>query len=399
MIDLAGHDVVTRATNDEALDSGMKLALSGAQRDARDRARRFVQERIAPHAGRWDREERMPLEVIDDLRSRGYLGAPLPTEAGGGGMEPITYGLITQEIGKGCSSVRSLLTVHDMVGVALSRWGSRAVKEEVLPRLGRAEWIAALALSEPNAGSDAASVETEAREEGEELVLTGKKRWISFGQVADLFLVLARWGGELTAFLVPANAPGLSRQAISGIEGTRASLLADLHLNDCRIPRRYLVGRKGFGLSHVFSVALDHGRYSVAWGAVGIAQACLDACLEHTTRRVQFGVRLADHQLVQRTLTEMIVASRGARLLCYRAGYLRQIGDPGAVPETMIAKYFSSRAATRSANDAVQLHGAIGLSDRSPVGRYLRDARVTEVIEGSTQIQQISIPRYPLEEL
>lgn len=378
---------------------GMHLELSAAQKEARQRFRGFVGQYIGPDAGLWDRQGRLPLEIIDRLRAEGYLGAPLPREAGGGGMDAITYGLLTEELARGCSSVRSLLTVHDMVSLAVLRWGSRRLKDDVVPSMARAERLAALALSEPNIGSDGASVETEARTDGDAYVLQGRKKWITFGQVADLFLVLARCDGKPVAFLVPAETPGLSRRPIRGMTGTRASLLAELELEACRVPADHLVGRVGFGFSHVVSTALDHGRYSVAWGAVGIAQACLDACLDYSAQRRQFGVELREHQLIQRQLTEMIASTRAARLLCFRAGHLRRMRDPGAVPETMIAKYFASRTATRAANDAVQLHGANGLSEEYPVERYLRDARVTEIIEGSTQIQQISIPQYPLEEL
>jgi alkylation response protein AidB-like acyl-CoA dehydrogenase len=165
------------------------------------------------------------------------------------------------------------------------------------------------------------------------------------------------------------------------------------------VPADHLVGRLGSGITHVAATALDHGRYSVAWGAVGIAQACLDACLDYTAARRQFGQPLAGHQLVQRKLTEMIVNTRAARLLCLHAGYRRSTGAPDAATDTLIAKYFASRAATRAAGDAVQLHGANGLSQDYPVERYLRDARVTEIIEGSTQIQQVAIARCPPEEM
>ncbi len=377
----------------------MRLELSEPQKEARRRFRDFVRERIAPEADRWDREERVPRAVIDDLRRRGYLGAPLPEAAGGGAMDAITYGLLSEEIARGCSSVRSLLTVHDMVSLAVWRWGSRSLKAELLPRMARAELLCALALSEPGVGSDAASVETEARRDQEHYLLTGRKKWITFGQIADLFLVFARCDGQVAAFLVDADSPGLARRPIRGVMGTRASLLAELELAGCRVPAGRLVGRVGFGFSHVAATALDHGRYSVAWGSVGIAQACLDACLGYTAERRQGGAYLNQHQLVQRKLTEMIANTRAARLLCYRAGYLRQIGDPGAATETMIAKYFASRTATRAANDAVQLHGARGLSEETSVARYLRDAKVMEIIEGSTQIQQIAIARFPPEEL
>ena len=376
----------------------MQLALTDAQKEARLSFRDFVRDKIVPFAGQWDREGRIPFQIVDELRRRGYIGAPLPAKSGGGDMDPITYGLLTEEIAKGCSSVRSLLTVHDMVTLAISRWGNQELKAKVSAG-AKGELLCALALSEPEAGSDAAGVRTEARLEGDEYILTGRKKWITFGQIAHLFLVLARYDGQLAAFTVPADSPGFVRRPLEGVVGTRASLLAELEFNQCRIPRHCLTGRVGFGLSHVVSTALDHGRYSVAWGSVGIAQACLDACLTYTASRRQFGVELRRHQLVQRKLTNMIADTRAARLLCYRAGYLRQIGDPDATAETLIAKYFSSRVAVRAANDAVQLHGANGLTEEFQVERYLRDAKVMEIIEGSTQIQQMTIATSPVGEL
>ncbi len=393
-------DPADTATAEAAEGPGMRVELAAAEKAARQRFRDFVDDRIAPHADLWDRQERVPATIVDELRSRGYLGAPLPREAGGGGMDAVTYGLLTEELGRGCSSVRSLLTVHDMAAITLARWGSPRLKAEVLPLLARGERLGALAVSEPGVGCDAASVETEARFEGGEVVLEGRKKWTTFGQIADVFVVLARSEKGLAAFLVPADAPGFSRRPIHGMTGTRASLLAEPELDDCRLSADHLLGRPGFGLSHVVGgTALDHGRYSVAWGSVGIAQACLDACLDYTAGRRQGGKPIRDHQLVRRKLTEMIAETRAARLLCYRAGHLRRSRDPGAVPETWIAKYFASRAAVRAANSAVQLHGAHGLNDASPVGRYLRDAKVMEVIEGSTQIQQIVIPDFGLPEL
>ncbi len=388
-----------------AAEAGMRIELSAAQQEARREFRAFVSEHILPFAGEWDRRSHMPGDLIDALKGAGYLGAPLPEDVGGGGMDSITYGLLTEELGYGCSSVRSLLTVHDMVTLAVRRWGKAEVKDEFVPKMAQAELLAALALSEPNVGSAAADVETTATREGDSWVIAGTKRWITYGQIADLFLVFARCTGDeavegkTAAFLVPATTRGFSREPIESVVGTRASMVAELTFADCRVPAEHLVGRVGFGISHVAATALDHGRYSVACGSVGIAQACLDACLSYTGSRQQGGELLKDHQLVRRKLTEMITSTRAARLLCYRAGYLRQSGDPGAVPETMIAKYFASRTATSAANDAVQLHGANGLTHDYPVERLLRDSRVMEVIEGSTQIQQISIPLYPLQEL
>jgi alkylation response protein AidB-like acyl-CoA dehydrogenase len=385
----------------------VKLELTEDQRALRAEFRAFAAAEIAPHADRWDREAAIPRSLIEALRERRYLGSNVPTEYGGIGRDMIAYGLLTEEIARACSSVRSLLTVHDMVAHAILRWGSREQKERFLPALARGEVLGALALSEPNAGSDAQSVETTAvaagdaggaGAAGDDWVLDGHKKWTTFGRIAGLFLVLARCQGSLTTFLVERESPGLTVRPLDGVWGTRASMLAALSFDGCRVPKAHLLGRIGFGLSHVIAAALEQGRYSVAWGAVGIGQACLDACRAYTAERRQFGVPLADHQLIRRMLTDMIVNVRAARLLCLRAGWLRGQRDPGAFMETMAAKYFASTMAVRAANDAVQIHGANGMSDDYPVGRYLRDAKVTEIIEGSTQIQQITLPLFDFQE-
>lgn len=377
----------------------MKLELTGEQRAARAEFRAFVAAEIVPSADSWDRAERVPLDLIDKLRERGWLGSNVLPEHGGPGRDMITYGLLTEEIARGCSSVRSLLTVHDMVAHAIQRWGSRDLKDRYLPRLARGELLGALALSEPGAGSDAKSVETQAVEDGEAWVLTGRKKWTTFGQIAGLYLVLAQAEGKPTAFLLGRETPGLTVRPLRGLHGTRASLLAELTLDGCRVPRENLLGRVGFGVSHVTAAALEHGRYSVAWGAVGLAQAALDASLAYARERRQFGALLFDHQLIRALLADMITNVRAARLLCLRAGHLRDTGDPGSSAETMVAKYFASVTAARTASDAVQIHGASGCSEDYPVARYLRDSKVLEIIEGSTQIQQITIPLFDFQEL
>jgi len=377
----------------------LNLELVAEQRAFRDEIRAFVLAEIAPHAGRWDREAAVPTGLIARLRERGDLGSNVAREHGGLGRDMITYGLLTEEIGKGCSSVRSLLTVHDMVAHAIQRWGSQAQKERWLPAMARGEILGALALSEPEAGSDAKSVQTTAVEADDAWVLDGRKKWTTFGQLAGLFLVLAQAGGKPTAFLVERETPGVTVKPLAGITGTRASMLAEIFLDGCRVPKGNLIGRPGFGLSAVVSAALEHGRYSVAWGSVGVGQACLDASRAYAAGRLQGGGPIAGHQLIRRMLTNMIVEVRAARLLCLRAGWLRDQGDPGASGEIMVAKYYASTMATRAAADAVQIHGANGCSEDYPVERYLRDSRVLEIIEGSTQIQQINIPLFELQEL
>ncbi|HLO50177.1 MAG TPA: acyl-CoA dehydrogenase family protein [Kamptonema sp.] len=376
----------------------MKLELNSQQKDALSTFKAFVDEEIVPHADRIDREERTPPEIIQKLAQKGYLGAILPEEWGGIGMDAIAYGLLNEEIGRGCSSLRCLLTVHSMVAHAILKWGSKFQKEHWLTKLASGDAIAAFALSEPNIGSDAKAVETTATLSGDSYILNGHKKWITYGQIADVFLVFAKFEDKPSAFLVEKNSPGLSTKPIWGMLGVKGSMLAELHLNNCRIPQENLVCRQGFGFSHVASSALDLGRYSVACGCVGIAQACLEACLKYTSKRKQFDVYLKEHQLIRQMITEAIANIKAARLLCYQAGYLKDIGDPKSIMETSIAKYFASTIATKVANDAVQIHGANGCSSQYPVQRYLRDAKIMEIIEGSTQIQQITIAEYGYQE-
>lgn len=374
----------------------MKIELTPEQRALRSEVRDFVARKIAPHAGQWDHEEAIPREIVERLKERGWLGSMVPAENGGKGLDMIAYGVLTEEIGRGCSSTRSLLTVHDMVCQGILRWGSRSQKESWLPRLARGEILGAFALSEPEAGSDANGIRTTATAVDGGFVLDGTKKWITFGQIADLFLLFAQLDGKPTAFLVERG-PGFSAVPIRGMLGTRASMLAELKLEGVRTEN--MVGRPGFGISHVVGAALEQGRYSVACGAVGIAQACLDACLAYTRERRQFGQPLFEHQLVRALLSDMITNVRAARLLCMRAGYLRDAGDPGSSAETMVAKYFASTAAARIAADAVQIHGGNGCHEDFAVSRFFRDAKVMEIIEGSTQIQQSAIARFELEEL
>lgn len=372
----------------------MRIALTPQQREAQAAFRAFVQAEIIPGADRYDREECTPPALIEQIARRGYLGAIVPTEWEGSGLDMITFGLLNEEFGRGCSSIRSLLTVHSMVSHAILRWGNKRQRDYWLPRLASGKVISAFGLSEPNVGSDAGAIETTATLDGDAYVLNGIKKWTTYGQIANLFLLFARSEGKVSAFLVERNTPGMSIQPLTGMLGTRASMLAEVHLHNCRIPREHMVGGRGFGLAAVATSCLDIGRYSVAWGCVGLAQACLDASLAYTSTRTQFGTYLKDHQLIQEMITDMITHVKAARLLCYQAGYLKDIGDPGTIMETWIAKYFASTTATKAANDAVQIHGANGCSDAYPVQRFLRDAKIMEIIEGSTQIQQVTIAGY-----
>ena len=357
----------------------MNIELTDRQKNDQAAFRAFVEEEIMPEANAYDQEGTTPPELIQKVARLGYLGALAPREYAGSEMDMITFGLLSEELGRGCSSIRSLLTVHSMVIHAILRWGNRQLKEMWLPRLATGEVIGAFGLSEPNVGSDAQSVETTATLCENEYVLNGTKKWTTYGQIADLYLIFARCDGKISAFLVERSAPGLCVKPLNGILGTHASMLAEIHLQDCRIPRENLVGGRGFGLASVATSALDIGRYTVAWGCVGIAQACLDASLRYSSQRKQFGVYLKEHQLIQQMITNMLTNVQAARLLCYQAGYLKDTGDPKTVMATWIAKYFASIAASNAARDAVQIHGANGCSQEYDVQRYLRDTVVMEI--------------------
>jgi glutaryl-CoA dehydrogenase (non-decarboxylating) len=356
-----------------------------------DEFRGFALEHVAAHAGEHDRTQRISDGIVCKLAGEGYLAPFLRPEWGGTGMDMVTYGALHEEIGRACSSVRSLLTVHDMASFTIFRWGSEAQRARWLRMLTRGEVIGAFAISEPNAGSDVNGIETTAEPTAEGFVIEGRKKWITFGQIAGVFVVLARSAGQPAAFLIERETPGLTIEPLTGVTGTRGSMLAELRFDGCRVPRSSLIGRLGFGANAVALSALGLGRYSVACGSLGIAQACLDACFEYVNRTHRFGVALKDHQLIQQMITQMITDIAASRSLCRLAGALKDAKDSQEIIQTFIAKYHASTAAMRAADNAVQIHGANGCSTDYPVERYLRDAKVMEIIEGSTQIQQITI--------
>ncbi|WP_322769335.1 acyl-CoA dehydrogenase family protein [Frankia sp. Cr1] len=367
------------------------LSLTDAQNKLLQEYRQFTETEIAPFANEWDRAGKLPRSVLTGMAEAGYLGTLIPVEYGGSAFSLVAFGLLNEAIGVGCSSVRSVLTVHSMVCQAITRWGSAAQRERWLPRLAGGQWVGAFALSEPDAGSDAAQIAATARPDAEHYVLDGTKKWITYGQAADVFLVFAGNEGRLSAFVVERDTPGLTVEPLDDMFGTRAAMLAELHFDRCRIPRAAMLGRPGFGLVAVAGAALDIGRYSVAWGSVGLAQACLESSLRYARQRRQFGVPVFDHQLIQRLITNMATTVSAARLLCLQAGELKEAGAPASVAAVWMAKYFASTGAFQVAADTVQIQGANGCHPAGSAQRLLRDAKVMEIIEGSTQIQQAMI--------
>jgi alkylation response protein AidB-like acyl-CoA dehydrogenase len=357
----------------------------------RESARAFVDEQIAPYANDFERAGRLPEELLEAM-SQARLWAPfLPLELGGSALDLVTLGEIHEEVGRGCSSVRSLLTVHTMLSWALARWGSAEQRQRWGQALASGETLGAFCLSEPGAGSDATGIQTTAVRTADGWLLNGTKTWITNGQRADLYLVFARAGTSIAAFLVPRQQPGVGVRAIPEILGTRASMLAQVSFHDVELGPDALLGPSGFSSGMVLTGTLDLGRYSVAAGSVGIIQACLDACASYTAQRTVGGSAIRDYQLIQAKVTDMVTDVRAGRLLVAEAGRLKDAGEPATIVATWVAKYFASTAAARHAAEAVQVHGANGCSGNYPVARLYRDAKVMEIIEGSNEIQRITI--------
>lgn len=367
--------------------------LTPAQTEQAEEFRAFADRELAPHAARFDAEQAISRESIAALAEHGYLGSAVPAEHGGAALGMVAYGLLSEEIGRACQSVRNFVAVQDMVIHSLVRWGGDTHRERWLRPLLSGAAVAAFALTEPGVGSDAGAVTTTARPDGDGYRIDGVKKWISFAQIADVFLVFADLGGKHTAFLVQRDTPGLSVAPVTGLLGLRGSLLGEITFDACAVPGDSIVGAPGLGLAFIASGALDLGRYSTACGAVGLAEACLRAGATYAGERAQYGTAIRNHQLVQAVLADLVTDTTAARLLCYHAGLSREQESVEAVNHTLMAKYRASTVAVRAASNAVQLHGANGVGE-SAVQRHYRDAKVLEIIEGTTQIQQALLGQY-----
>ncbi|WP_405837122.1 acyl-CoA dehydrogenase family protein [Streptomyces platensis] len=375
----------------------MNLELSAEQTAVRQLAKDFADREIAPYATAWDRAEQVDRGIVKKLGDLGFLGLTVPEEYGGSGGDHLTYALVAEELGRGDSSVRGIVSVSlGLVAKTLAAWGDEEQKRAWLPRLTSGEAVGCFGLTEPGTGSDAANLATRAVRDGDSYVLDGAKMFITNGTWADVVLLFARTGGApghqgISAFLVPADSPGLERREIHGKLGLRGQATAELVLDGVRVPATAMLGPEGKGFSVAMS-ALAKGRMSVAAGCVGIAQAALDAALGYAGEREQFGKPIARHQLVQELISDISVDVAAARLLTWQVADLIDRGEPFAT-EASQAKLFASEAAVRAANNALQVFGGYGYIDEYPVGKLLRDARVMTLYEGTSQIQKLVIGR------
>ena len=375
----------------------MDLDLSDEQRLIQETAREFVDREIVPRARENDRAARFDRDLARRLGEMGYLGAPVPEEHGGRGLDYVSYGLIVEEVGRGDSSARTVVSVQtSLVCGSIDRWGTEDQKRRWLPRLCSGEALGCFALTEPDAGSDPSAMRTRAQRIDGGWRIGGQKMWISLGNVAEVALIFAQTEPErrhrgIACFLVPTSTSGFSAQEIHGKLGLRASDTASVGLDEVEVPDEALLGDVGDGFK-IAMTALDSGRYSVAAGCVGICEGCVQASVAYARDRRQFGVPIASFQLVQEMIAEMVVRRDAARLLVRRAGILKDQGRP-TTAETSIAKLYATESAVDCANLAIQVHGGSGYVDDYPVERYLRDARVTTLYEGTSQIQKLIIGR------
>ncbi|WP_328722548.1 acyl-CoA dehydrogenase family protein [Streptomyces sp. NBC_00247] len=375
----------------------MNLELSEEQEAVRRLARDFVTREVTPHVAAWDRAENVDKSIVKRLGALGFLGLTVPEEYGGSGGDHLAYCLVTEELGRGDSSVRGIVSVSlGLVAKTVAAWGDEEQKRRWLPGLTAGDLIGCFGLTEPGTGSDAGNLATKAVRDGDDYVIDGTKMFITNGTWADVVLLFARTNDApghkgVSAFLVPTDTPGLTRNTVHGKLGLRGQATAELVLQGVRVPASALMGPEGKGFSIAMS-ALAKGRMSVAAGCVGIAQAALDAAVGYASERQQFGKPIASYQLVQELISDIAVDVDAARLLTWRVADLVDRGEPFATAASQ-AKLFASEAAVRSANNALQVFGGYGYIDEYPVGKLVRDARVMTLYEGTSQIQKLIIGR------
>ncbi|MFF2575425.1 acyl-CoA dehydrogenase family protein [Streptomyces goshikiensis] len=375
----------------------MNLELSEEQEAVRRLARAFTEREVVPYAADWDRAESVDRAIVKKLGALGFLGLTVPEEYGGSGGDHLAYVLVTEELGRGDSAVRGIVSVSlGLVAKTIAVWGTEEQKRAWLPRLCSGDALGCFGLTEPGTGSDAGNLDTRAVRDGDAYLLSGSKMFITNGTWADVVLLFARTSDEpghrgVSAFLVPTDSPGLTRREIHGKLGLRGQATAELVLDGVRVPASAMLGPEGKGFSVAMS-ALAKGRMSVAAGCVGIAQAALDAAVSYAAQREQFGKPIAHHQLVQELIADISVDVDAARLLTWRVADLIDRGLPFAT-ESSTAKLFASEAAVRAASNALQVHGGYGYIDEYPAGKLLRDARVMTLYEGTSQIQKLLIGR------
>jgi len=375
----------------------MDFELTEAQRLVRETARDFVDRELIPHVREWEEKGEIPRPFYAKMAELGFLGAPVPEKYGGAGMDYVSFMLLVEEISRGSSSVRTTVSVQTSLSETSLMWfGTEEQKHAWLVPLAKGEKLGAWALTEPEAGSDASNLQTTYRVEGDDVVLNGRKRFISNGSIADYIQVYARKPGTrrhegISLFLVPKDAKGFRVTHVETTTklGLRASPTADLAFEECRVPKANLLGVEGDGWNQLLKT-LNSGRIGIAAGAVGVARAALEAASKYVKERKAFGRPIGEFQLIREMIAQSAVEIEAARLLTLRAAQLRDLGRDNTM-EVSQAKLFGAQMAQRVTDWAVQMHGGYGFSGDFDVERYYRDARVLGLYEGTNEIQKLII--------
>lgn len=380
----------------------MELELTDEQRLVRDMARDFARNELLPRATLYDKEQHYPKDELKKMAELGLMGVNIPADYGGAEAGVIAYCLAMQEIAYGCAATSVTMAVTNMVGEVICAFGTDEQKRLHVPQLTSGAYSAgAFGLSEPQCGSDAAGLKTKAAKDGDRWILNGEKAWITSGDTAGVMVVWARSGGPgaggISAFLVTPDAPGFSVGRHEDKMGLRASGTVSLVFDNCELPANALLGNEGDGFK-IAMMALDGGRIGIASQSCGIAAAALDEAKAYALERITFGKPIAEHQAIQIKLADMATELEAAKLLAMRAAWLKENGRR-FTKEASMAKVFASESANRICAEAFQIHGGYGYVKEFPIERHLRDARVTTIYEGTSEIQRIVIARNLLKEI
>ncbi len=379
----------------------MDFSLAPAQRELQRVARDFAQREIAPHVAEYDREERFPREIVRKMGALGLMGGVIPEEYGGAGLDYLSLTLIVEELSRACHVMGVMASFPSgLVGAGVLRYGTEEQKRKYLAPLARGEILAGAGVTEPHSGTDVASMQTTVRREGNDYVIDGAKMWISNLDHGEWFLTFATLDRSLKAkgvcaFIVEKSWPGVSVSPVKNKVGYRPIATGELRLDGVVVPRENLVGHEGEGFK-VAMCAVESGRLGVAARALGMTQACIDASVTYAKERVVFDQPIAKYQLIQSKITDMVVGLESARYLTYRLACLKDKGAERARMESSLAKMYATDVLMRSATEACQIHGAYSASDEYPVGRYFRDAKFFQIVEGTNELHRILIAEHAL---
>jgi butyryl-CoA dehydrogenase len=363
----------------------------------RDMARKFAETEVRPIAGEMDRKQEYPLELIEKMAALGFMGLVVPGEYGGTGTDTLSYSIVVEELSRVCGSTGLTVAAHNSLGaMPIIIAGTEEQKKKYLPPIASGEAVACFGLTEPGAGSDASGTKTRAELKGDKYIINGTKIYVTNGGMAKYMVATAvtdpsKGVHGISAFIIDRDFPGFSVGSLEKKLGVRASSTAEIVFDDCEVPKENLLGEEGEGF-RIFMKALDGGRISIGAMAIGLAQGAMDAAVSYAKERYQFGKPISEFQAIQEKIADMATEIRAARLMVYDVSRLKDAGKPFTI-ESAMCKLYASEMAMRVTTNAIQIHGGYGYTTDYPVERFFRDAKLTEIGEGTSEIQRLIIAR------